>query len=370
MTAAARTGSFRAPVVMGAALLAVLVLVALIAGGDGGESSGPALSPSSTDADGTRGLVLLLRESGADLRVGAATPGRDSRVALLLNDGLDDPNHDALEAWVRDGGTLVVTDAASSFAARSFGVVTGDLTSDECDLVGLEDVEVLSVTLGVTFRVRSGEQTCFGDSRQAFVVATPIGDGTIVSIGSSELFTNDRLDEADNSVLAARLLLPSEGGSVEILDPNPPGSGATTLGDLITDRVFQAFLQLGVAFTIYALWRARRVGRPVREPQPVAIAGSQFVRAVGGLRQRTRASHAAATLLRADTRRFVGDRLGVPPTADTGTVATLTAARTGLDRDRVASALDDDPVLDDDALVRLAGQLDTIRQEVLDGRNH
>jgi hypothetical protein len=182
------------------------------------------------------------------------------------------------------------------------------------------------------------------------------------------VFTNAVLDEADNSVLAARLLLPPDGGAVAILDPNPPGSGGTTLGDLIADRVFQAILQLGVAFAVYALWRMRRVGRPVTEPQPVAIAGSQFVRAVGGLQQRSRATDRAATTLRIDTRRLLSERCHLPLSIDTATLAELVATRTGLDRNRVAAALSDAPILDETSLVALGQQLDTICQQILDGR--
>jgi hypothetical protein len=190
-----------------------------------------------------------------------------------------------------------------------------------------------------------------------------------VSIGSPEPLTNAVLDEADNSVLAARLLLPAEGSSLAVLDPNAPGSGRTTLGDLISDRVFQAILQIGVAFVVYALWRSRRVGRPVVERQSVAVAGSQFVRAVGGLQQRSRATDRAATTLRIDTRRLLSDRYGVSVGTDTATLAQLTASRTGLDRNQVATALSDGPILDEASLVILGQQLDIIRQEVLDGHS-
>jgi hypothetical protein len=199
-------------------------------------------------------------------------------------------------------------------------------------------------------------------------VSAPRDRGRIVAIGGPEVFTNAVLDEGDNSVLAIRLLVATEGGSVAILDPNAPGSGTTTLGDLIADRVFQAILQVGIAFMIYALWRSRRVGRPVVEPQPVAIAGSQFVRAVGGLQQRSRATDRAAATLRMDTRRVLSDRFGVPLNMDSATLAALAATRTGLDRNQVAAALSDTPVLDEASLVILGQQLDTIRHRVLDGR--
>jgi hypothetical protein len=354
---------------IGAGLLVSLIVVGLIAGDSGSSKSGPALSPSSTSGDGTRGLVLLLRELGADLRVGQRLPDNDTRVALLLSDGLSSPDRQQLEAWVSAGGTLVLADPDSPMAPATAGFFgTGRARRGTCDIPALADVSELSVPLGIQFRARGETQSCFGDERNAFIVSASLGQGTIVSIGGPTVFTNDVLDQADNSVLAARLLVPSAGPSVAILDPNAPGSGRTTLGDLIADRVFQSILQLGVAFMIYAFWRSRRVGRPVTEPQPVAIAGSQFVRAVGGLQQRSHSTDRAATALRMDTRRVVSERFGVPLNMDTATLAELAASRTGLDRTQVAAALSDAPILDEGSLVTLGQQLDTIRQEVLSGR--
>lgn len=361
--------SSRAPWFIGGGLLVALMLIGIIAGDSGSSNEGPALSPSSTSGDGTRALVLLLRESGGDVRVGQRVPDNETRVALLLRDGLGDEDRDQLRAWVAGGGTLVVADPESPLVPPGGGFAGFvSVPRGSCDIAGLDDVNELFVPLGGAFRVRGEAQSCFGDGQTAFIVSTARGQGRIVSIGGADEFTNAFLDQADNSVLAVRLLLPADGTSVAILDPNAPGSGDTTLWDLISDRVFQAMLQLGVAFIVYALWRSRRVGRPVTEPQPVAIAGSQFVRAVGGLQQRSRSTDRAATMLRTDIRRVLSDRFGVPRNLDTATLAELTAARTGLDRNQVAAALSDAPILDEASLVALGQQLDTIRQHVLNGR--
>lgn len=359
----------RAPWFIGAGLLVSLIVIGLIAGDGESSKSGPPFSPSSTSADGTRALVLLLGELGADLRVGQRLPDTNTRVALLLRDGLDEQSRQQLEAWVSGGGTLILADPDSPLAPATVGF-SGMARADRgtCDIPALDDVSELRLPFGIDFRVRGEAQSCFGDGRTAFIVGMARDQGRIVSIGGPGVFTNAVLDEGDNSVLAARLLVPGEGGRVAILDPNAPGSGSTTLGDLIADRVFQAILQVGVAFIVYALWRSRRVGRPVTEPQPVAIAGSQFVRAVGGLQQRSRATDRAATTLRIDTRRILSDRFGVPLNLDTATLAELTATRTGLDRNQVAAALSDSPVLDEASLVALGQQLDTIRYQVLHGR--
>lgn len=359
----------RSPLLIGAGLLVALIMVAVLTGDRGSSTSGPALSPSSTSADGTRALVLLLQELGANVRVGDRLPDSNTHVALLLHDGLDDQATTQLENWVSAGNTLVVTDPESSLSAAPTGVGTNAvLPQRTCTIPELADVAEVRVDLPTSLHVATNATSCFGNGRDALVVRRRRGSGAIVSIGDSDIFTNDLLQQSDNSVLAARLLLPRDSSPVAVLDPNPPGSGRTTLGDLISDRVFQAIIQLGIAFVVYALWRSRRVGRPVVEPQPVAIAGSQFVQAVGGLHRRSRATDKAATTLRNDTRRLVCERYAIPANADTARVAELTAARTGLDRTMVAGALSDAPVLDEGTLVTLGHQLDTIRQEVLDGR--
>jgi hypothetical protein len=369
MTATSQAKTKRVPVLMGAGLLASLIVIGLIAGAGESSKSGPPLSPTSTSADGTRGLVLLLREYGADLHVGQKLPDANTHAALLLHDGLDNQSRQQLEAWVSAGGTLVLADPDSPLAPAITGPSgSGRTGRGTCDIPALDDVSEITIPFGIDFRVRGESMSCFGDGRTAFIVSAPRDRGRIVAIGGPEVFTNAVLDEGDNSVLAIRLLVPTERGSVAILDPNAPGSGTTTLGDLIADRVFQAILQIGVAFMIYALWRSRRVGRPVVEPQPVAIAGSQFVRAVGALQQRSRATDRAAATLRMDTRRVLSDRFGVPLNMDGATLATLASTRTGLDRNQVAAALSDTPVLDEASLVILGQQLDTIRHRVLDDR--
>jgi hypothetical protein len=361
--------SSRRPLLIGAALVAVLIVIGLIAGDSDTSKSGPPLSPTSTSSDGTRGLVLLLSEFGADVRVGQRLPDDATHLALLLHDGLDDQARAQLEHWVSTGGTLVVADPDSPLAPLTSKFPgSGPVFRATCDLPGLDDVSQLTAHFRVAFSVRREQPSCFGNGTRAFVVSTTKGQGQVIAIGSADEFTNELLDKVDNSVLAARLLLPDDGSPVAVLDPNPPGSGTTTLGDLIADRVFQAILQLGVAFVIYALWRSRRVGKPVTERQPVAIAGSQFVRAVGGLQQRSGATDRAAATLRIETRRLLSERLHVPVSADGAMLAELVVARTGLDRTTVAYALSDAPVLDEASLVALGRQLDTIRKHVLEGR--
>ena len=94
--------------------------------------------------------------------------------------------------------------------------------------------------------------------------------------------------------------------------------------------------QLLVAFVVFALWRARRLGKPVAEVPPVQIAASELVVAVGNLLQKSGKPEAAAARLRADLHRELVGRLGVSPSASADVVADLASQRTGVDRDKVA----------------------------------
>jgi hypothetical protein len=211
----------------------------------------------------------------------------------------------------------------------------------------------------------AGAASCFGDGQTAYVVSTTRAQGTVISIGGANPLTNDLLDQADNSVLAVALLAPGDHTTIAVLDPNPAGRGSTGLIDLIPTRVQQGLLQLLVAFVVYALWRARRLGRPIVERQPVAIAGSRLVDAVGRLYRRTGSTRRAAADLRADLRRLLVQRYGLPANAPPDAVAEVITLRTGLDRERVRWAVGDTPINDEATLVALAAELDSIRQEVL-----
>ena len=336
------------------------------------------LSPSSSEPDGLRGLVLLIQSFGGQVQTNVRVPGDDVRVAFLARDSLDDAGPAAVRSWVRGGGTLVVADATSSLAAPSSGEPGGfSLSRGRCDLDGVDDVRQieiggldsgdLSVVGGERYQVKD-KLSCFGDGTTAYVVESRarVGDH---HLGRRSQPVRQRVPRQGGQQRPRHAPAPTRWRAAGGL-PRPRARRARVARRCSTwcpDRVFQAFIQLGIAFLIYALWRARRLGRPVLEPQPVAIAGSQFVRAVGALEQRTRATDRAAVAIRDDVRRVARERYGLDPRAPASTLATVVADRTGLDHARIERALSDTPVLDDAALLALTNELDTIRKEMLHG---
>lgn len=355
---------------------AVLVLVVLVAGNPDDDPGEP-LAPDATGPAGAKAMVVLLEELGADVVIEDGVPGDDVATAVLLEDRLDEDRATGLLEWVRAGGTLVVADPRSAFTpivAAPLGegglvdAAAVELDRDDCDIDALDEVARLDLDAGVTYEVAGEARSCFGDGTSAFVVEQPQGAGRLVAVGGPDPFTNDGLGRADAAVLVADLLAPEpDGASVAFLERGGPviaGDGEETLADLVPERVTLALIQLGLAFAVYVWFRARRAGRPVAEPRPTTLAGSELVEAVGRLLQQERDPERSASLLREDLRRRLARRFGLAPGADLDDLVAA-AERAGADPDRLRAVLAGPPVTDGDTLTALARDIDSTRREIL-----
>ncbi|HEX6425822.1 MAG TPA: DUF4350 domain-containing protein [Acidimicrobiales bacterium] len=379
-TGAGRAGAARPwTAVAGAVAVVLVTLGAILAIGSGGGDR--PLDPTSHDRLGTSALVSLLDEMGADVTIAARPPGDEAGgpdVVLLLTDLLGDDARRGLDGWIDRGGRLVVTDPGSGYAPEVVGWFgsAGDLApprslAGRCEIVALAGLDLASIEPrngGALFAPRPGDAACVDDgSGGAYVVADDRGQGTVVALGGSGLIVNAALAQGENAPVTTALLAPRAGTEVLVVAPGGPVGGGRerSLSDLVPAGVLRAIAQLAVAFTVYALWRARRLGRPVPESQPVAVAGSDLVAAVGTLLDRTRTPAHAGELLRADLRRFLADRLGVPAAAPPDVMAAVAAQRIATDEARLHWALGGAPVSDDAGLADLAATIDRIREEVL-----
>ena len=348
-------------------LAAAALAAALVVGAPSGD--GPALDPSSTAPSGTKALVDTLRELGARVDVRAEPPGRGDTTALLLVDDLDQQGRQQLVDWVEEGGTLVVTDVTSPLQPGRPGSGVSLVGLDPelrrgCQVSALREVDRISAPGAVLLDVPQGATGCFPGDGDSWLVVAPAGRGTVVGLGGASAFLNSRLGRADNAVLAATLLAPTRADRVVVLRPPAPGGGQTSLSDLVAPRVKLALVQLGIAFALVALWRARRLGRPVLEPQPVRVPGAALVTAVGQLLQRTRSRDQAASVLREDLRRTLAARLGLAPSTPADVVADAVAGRSTRSADEVLAVLAGQTPPDEEALVALAQTVESMRREV------
>lgn len=355
-------------IAFGALLVAAVLVGAYLTAAR--QTQGPPLDPSSTAPDGARAVVELI-DTLATMDVLDEVPGDDVDAALVLQDRFDRDAEDALLDWVRRGGTLVVADVNSTATPPVTGTVSGsvDLTCTGDVPVGLADVSRLEVDDGFRFAVPTGAAgSCGPPGDGALVVVESTGDGRIVSIGGPGAFTNRNLDEADNAVLAAALLAPDAGSRAAFLRPSlVVGTGEATLVDLVGTPVRAALAQLVVAFLLAALWRARRLGRPVPEPQPVPIEASELTQAVGRVLARSDRPGPAAAVLRDRARRDLSAPLGLALDAPADAVVDAITRRTDLSpADARRAAVD--PVTTEDDLVEVATLLTRIRKDTTHGR--
>ena len=339
---------------MAVGVVALVVVALLVAGGPDGD--GPPLSPDGTGPLGTKALVLLLEELGAEVDVTTSPPTAVHDVALVLADDLDDAGREELEAWVEAGGTLVVADPTSPLSLPAEGTTTAETLDRDCDVPALAGVERVAPSGGAHLAPGPGPTSCFG----GFVVV----DGGLVAVGGAGAFVNGVLGDEDNAALAAALLAPVPGTRVAFLQPPLPGGGERSLGDLIGVGVRALLWQLAIAFVLFALWRARRLGPVVAERQPVELPASELVVAVGNLLQQARHQQAAGNLLRDDLRRALAERLGLGPAASAEQVAEVASTRTGIPAARLLHVLRPSPLAGTDDLVGLAVEAEALRREV------
>lgn len=358
-----------------------------------GSADGEPLDPDSTRPDGARGLVRLLEDFAGEVRVLDEVPGIevDADVAVLLRDELSRAAAVALSAWVADGGTLIVADPTSPFAPEPLlNQALLRAPPDQlgaCEIAALADVSQIVADAVSSFPTSDRGQGCFTRGDGWLITAEPVGDGVVVVVGAPAIFTNELIDAADNAVVAVTLAAPDADVSVAVLrsrlaappleeTPDAPatprerdevGGGDDDLLDLLPGYLRWVVVTLAVAWLVHAVGRARRLGPPVAERQPVRIAGSELVRATGRLLRRADPADTSQMLVDA-ARHDLADGLGLPRDVALVELARTAASRCDLDAVDIAAALSPPGPLDDVGLVRLVRRLDHIHQEVLRDR--
>lgn len=370
-------------------LLALVVLVvagvsiaALRSGGEHGR-----LDPRSADPYGSRAVAQLLEDRGVSVsRVdtaaeAAAASGPDRTLLVTAPDLLTERQQSALRAGMLDSGGRTVLAAPGP---PSVGGLVPGVTADapsatstlepDCSLPAADRAGNAD-TGG--FRYSGGPldaEACYISDDLPTLLRLPNdggkSGGDTVLLGAPDILYNDRLDEHGNASLALQLLgshphlvwyLPSDADTAN----TEPGD--RSFFDLIPTGWHWATLQLAVAAVLAALWRARRLGPLVTEHLPVVVRASETVEGRARLYRRADARERAAAALRAASRTRLAGLVGL----SSGQAHTLEALLPPLTARLGSSGHEDLPALlfglppvDDDALIALADQLDTLEREV------
>jgi len=353
--------------VIGFGVIALLLVVVIGIVGSGADEGVP-LDPDNSRPTGTRAVRLLIEELGAEVTVTENQPG-DADVVVVLRDRLLEESRERLLAFAADGATLVVADPSSPLANGRGTRPPG--SGNECIVESWQSYEITLVEPPAPPLDPDGGPFCLGTETGAVVTVRAEGSGSVVSLATPALLTNEHIGANDNARLAVAALAPRAGTRVTMLDPGHietplPGSGDQNLWDLVPAGVKWALLMLALAFTVFVLAVGRRHGRPVVETPVVELPSSELVAATGTLYERARQPSFAAGVLQDDLRRLVADRTGVPVHASVADLAQAAERQFGIPGSRVEAVLGA-TITDEAALLDIAHDLTRLRQEVLDG---
>lgn len=355
-------------------------------------------------ADGGGATVLvpapeLLRRSSLRM-LSLLPPG--TRVVLV------DPRPAAVH-----GGQLPAAAGARRWTAAVRDPVSG---GDRC---GLAEAQAAGPAAVTRQRYRATDPA-FSRPRRCYdggLLAAAWGRVEVVLVGAVDPFRNDRLGEHGNAALSTGLLtarprliwldlhekepVPPP-GEVTPDEPVVPGSrdgdsdsgdtgggdagngngdggpagdggdpgtaqrggqasgGGNPLLDAFPSWFWPVLTQLLLAALLFVLWRARRLGPPVVEPLPVTVRSAETVHGRGRLYHRAHARGPAFDTLRAAARLRLVALLGLPPDAPAEVVVAAVAQHSGRPEADVGELLYGRAPEDDEDLVRMASDLDTL----------
>lgn len=357
----ARWRGARAPLVIGLAVVAVAVLVAVLRG-----SQGPGyLDPTAPTEDGSRAVAELLRDGGVRVDAADRATGPGTTVLVPFPARLGPTQL----ADLRDSGADLVLVAP--------GAEVLDVLAPGVELTARgEPVDVREPGCDLPVARRAGPVELGGALYRAAVACYPAEGGaalaqvsdrgrTTTVLGSPDVLLNGSLAREGNAALALGLLgaHPSLAWFAPAPEGPPPG-GERSLTELVPPGWWWGLAQLAVAAVLLAAWRGRRLGPVVTEPLPVVVRSAETEEGRARLYRRAGDPGHAAQVLRAAARARLAGLLGLPATAEYPVVVAAVAARTGRPVADVLSTLHGPAPEHDAALVALADALDDQQAEV------
>jgi len=366
---------------LAAAILALTGLV--IAALRSGEQYGM-LDPRSADRYGSRATAELLADRGVDTTVvtsvaeAAEAAGPDTTLLVANPDLLSARQQSALRAATSDSGgrTVLLAPGPVSLGTLAPNVQAVEPTSvrplqPDCDAPYARRAGSAELG-GITYTTSAATvDACYPSGELPTLLRLPAdsGDGDTVLLGAPDLLYNHRLDDHGNASLALQLLgsrphlvwyLPS------LDDATATDGGNESFLDLIPSGWKWGTLQLAIAAVLAALWRARRLGPLVPERLPVAVPASETTEGRARLYRQANARDRAADALRTATRTRLAPLTAVPLSRAhvPEVLCPAVAAHVGGDSAGVHALLFGPVPTDDDALVRLADELDLLERRI------
>lgn len=377
----ARPTQERRPVLLVALVIGALLTAFVVTVLRGAYRDGP-LEPDAPTPQGSRAVVTVLTDLGADVDVRRHTDDvidalHAGRTVLVTDPSkLSDAQLVKLaDAHAAGKGRLIlvrpdlVTLAYFDTAISPAGTVGEPQTfaaGPDCGPAAFEarrlTLNPTESPLGSSMLYRSADgSVCFGDDGRGLVAV----DGDLIVLGSADVLANATIRTADASAVA----LNAVGGAGDVIwyvpsASDPLASTGTDLLSRIPAWAGPAALWLLLSGLLLLIALAHRLGPVVVEPLPVSVKPQELVLGRAQLMQRARSRDAAAASLRSAAAVRLADRLGLRRTTGLDPLLAALAPHTSRTPDQLRALLGDDPIRTDPELVRLAQDLDTLEKEI------
>jgi hypothetical protein len=362
----------RYPIVAVIIALALVTLLAAI----GTQPNSLPLDPRNTAPEGAHALSVLLTERGDSVSVvttlAQITSSPETTVVVAAPTELSDT---ALHRLADSSARVVLVDPGND-ALLALGLpATADAETDAttiepgCAIPSAVTAGSVRVA-GDLYAVHAAVSRCYiqnGDA--ALLESTRANGASTVVLGSPSTLSNAHLATAGDAalglgILGNRTVQWVSGG----LNAGPAPPSRRGLFHLLPSRLLWATLQLFIALLVLALWRARRLGKPVVEPLPVVVRAAETVEGRARLMHAAKARGAAARSLRSAAIRRLSNAMRLGADDDPAAIVGLVAERAHRPAVDVQAVLYGGEPLDDAALVQLAQELPrletAVRQDV------
>lgn len=299
---------------------------------------------------GMKALFVLLQRAGFHperLRRPLTRLGKDPGLLVLAPSQLGQARTDdecrALRQWLKQGNTVLLLsgDPMPDETLEFFGVQEQKVAQEPTAAVPAEVVQPVSLlsavtTLAVASRARldlvnsSGGLLPLCQDREGTVLALATAEegGLLYLCSDAGIFSNDRLDQADNAVLAVNLGEVAPGGRVIFDEFHQGYGGRPSLAAYLWQPPRRwASLQLLVALCLFLFSAATRFGRVVPEPPRIRRRDpAEYVRSIASLYQSAQAAPHALAIIYQHLLSDIALSLGLPRQASVEQVSDALSA--------------------------------------------
>ncbi|UOQ89790.1 hypothetical protein MUN74_02390 [Agromyces endophyticus] len=362
------------------AALVVLGVLAIALIGGTARGGGPRLGAENPAPEGAKALVAVLAGHGVETTVAAtyerALEEAKTGATVLVYDELGVLSTDRYSKLGLYADRLVVV--APDFTAleslapgvRLAGVAGGPIDDVACDVPTAvragslsDDQRLFNVDEDAA---ADGWLGCFRDGDHGYAVVTGESrGGEVALVGATTSFENGRITERGNAALAVGLTGASDRLVWYLPGPTDAETEAAPTIAELTPGWVSPVLALAVVVTIVTgIWQGRRFGPLVAENLPVHVPAGETSEGRARLYARNAARAHALDQLRIGTIGRLAETLRLPRGLDVEQLAEAAAATTGRDPVAVRRLLVDDVPGGDAELVRLAGELTELEDDV------